>query len=194
MDVREAIARRRSIRKFSTQRVSDEAVTELIEAARLAPSGCNVQPWTFIVVRDGAVIEDLRAHKAFRQNFVYAAPLIIVCCGDPKAYRGKLGGEGQVEEGSVPGDEKARAEMFSIVEGKEDLRTVRDVSIASAFLVLRATELGLGTSFIGLIDDRALQKVLGIPDDWVIPFAVIAGHPLESPKQRPRKQLKDITN
>jgi nitroreductase len=192
MEVRDAITRRRSIRKYEDKPVPKEVARELFDAARLAPSGCNAQPWRFCAVEDRELVEKLRERAAFRQGFVYRAPLILVCCGDPSAYIGRHGGEYQVEEGSVPADAAARKEMFSIVEGKEALRAVRDVSIASAFLVLRAEELGLGTSYIGLIDEQVLKEVLNIPAHFVIPFVITVGYHADSPSPRPRKALGDI--
>lgn len=192
MDVKEAISKRRSIRKYEDRPISEEVLTELFDAARLAPSGCNAQPWRFRAVDEASILEKLRERGAFRQGFVYRAPLVLVCCGDPSAYIGKHGGEYQVEEGSVPADAAARKEMFSIVEGKEALRAVRDVSIASAFLVLRAEELGLGTSYIGLIDEKVLKEVLGIPSHYVIPFVITAGYHADSPSPRPRRSLDEI--
>ena len=192
MDVKEAIARRRSIRQYDSKAVPKEVIGELLEAARLAPSGCNAQPWRFVVVDDDDTSQKLLAKKAFKQKFVYEAPVVVVCCGDPGAYAGKYGGAYQVEEGSVPKDAEKRKEMFAQVEGKQVLRAVRDVSIASGFLVLRATELNLGTSYIGLIDEKVLKEVLQIPDEFVIPFVITVGYFPKNPSQRPRKQLKEI--
>lgn len=192
MEVKSAIEKRRSIRKYTKEAVGGEVINEIIEAARLAPSGCNAQPWRFYVVNDKPTADKLMEKQAFRQNFVYSAPVIIVCCGDSRAYIGKHGGEYQVEEGSVPKDEKERKKLFSILEGKEILRVVRDVSIASAFMVLRATELGLGTSFIGLINEPALREVLSIPDNLIVPYILIAGYYCGNIPQRPRKALKEI--
>lgn len=192
MEVKRAIETRRSVRRYVKKAVSEEVINEIVDAARLAPSGCNAQPCRFYIINSEKIVEKLRERKAFRQDFVYSAPAIIVCCGDSHAYSGKLGGEYQVKEGSVPKDEKKRKELFSVLEGKEVLRVVRDVSIASAFMVLRATELGLGTSFIGLIDELVLREVLGIPDDFVIPFVLIAGYYEGDIPARPRKTLEEI--
>jgi nitroreductase len=192
MDVKEAIGRRRSIRQYDNKTVSKDVIVELLEAARLAPSGCNAQPWRFVVVDDEATSQKLLAQKAFKQKFVYEAPVVVVCCGDPRAYAGKYGGAYQVEEGSVPKDADKRKEMFAQVEGKQVLRAVRDVSIASGFLVLRATELNLGTSYVGLIDEKVLKEVLQIPEEFVIPFVITVGYSPSNPSQRPRKELKEI--
>ena len=82
--------------------------------------------------------------------------------------------------------------MFDIAMGKNTTRTVRDVSIASAFMVLRATELGLGTSYIGLINEAAIHKALNIPDRLAIPFVITMGYPAQIPSRTPRKELSDI--
>lgn len=192
MDVKEAIERRRSIRKYEEKTVPKDLIRELMNAVRLAPSGCNAQPWRFGAIDDPTTMNTLKERGAFRQNFVYRAPLVFVCCGDPQAYLGKHGGEYQVAEGSVPGDPDERREMFSIVDGKESLRAIRDVSIASAFLVLRAEELGLGTSYVGLIDELVLKDVLGIPSRYVIPFVITAGYYPAAPSPRPRRDLDEI--
>jgi len=192
MDVKEAIEKRRSVRWYDGKKIPAEVISEVLDAARRAPSGCNAQPWRFYVVQDIKTVELLKEHKAFPQAFVYKAPTIIVCCGDAAAYAGRYGGETQVEDGTVPEDPEERKAMFSIVMGKNATRTIRDVSIASAFLVLRAMELGLGTSYIGLIDEAAIRKALNLPDGLVIPFVITMGYPAQIPSRTPRKELSDI--
>ena len=192
MDVKEAIGKRKSIRQYDDGPVSPQVVAEVLDAARRAPSGCNAQPWRFVVVQDRETVQTLQQHEAFPQSFVYSAPVLIVCCGDPAAYSGKYGGENQVAEGTVPEDTEQRKAMFSIVEGKPVVRTIRDVSIASAFMVLRATELGLGTSYIGLINEEALREVLAIPEGLLILFVVAMGYTTHAPLATPRKALNEI--
>lgn len=192
MDVKEAIGTRRSIRWYDGKRISADIITEVLDAARLAPSGCNAQPWRFYVVQNLKTVELLKQNEAFPQAFVYKAPVIIVCCGDAATYDGRYGGENQVEDGTVPEDPEERKAMFSIVMGKNTTRTIRDVSIASAFMVLRATELGLGTSYIGLIDEAAIRRVLNLPERLVIPFVITMGYPAQIPSRTPRKELRDI--
>ena len=202
MDVREAIKIRRSIRFYSQDRVPDGVIRELLDAARLSPSGCNAQPWRFCVIRDPETIGALRRQNAFPQDFVYKAPAIMACCGDPDAYIGRYGGENQVADGSVPEDAAARKELFSLVEGKNVARALRDVSIASAFLVLRATELGLATSYIGLINETALRGILAIPRRFILPFVITLGYEQKgslteksqksTPARTPRKEIADI--
>jgi nitroreductase len=192
MHVKDAIGKRRSIRQYDDTAVPSNVIAEVLEAARRAPSGCNAQPWRFVIVQNRETIKALKQHEAFPQPFVYSAPVIIVCCGDPAAYAGKYGGENQVAEGTVPENVDERKAMFSILEGKAVVRTIRDVSIASAFMVLRATELGLGTSYIGLINEEALRRVLAIPEDFLILYVVLMGYTAHAPLDTPRKELKEI--
>jgi len=192
MDVKEAIKKRRSIRWYDGQKVSDDIIEEILDAARRAPSGCNTQPWRFRIVRGGESVEELKRKKAFPQAFVYEAPVIVVCCTDPAAYAGRYGGENQVEDGTVPEDPAERKAMFRIVEEKTAARALRDVAIASAFMVLRATELGLGTSYIGLIEEAALHEALAIPGDLMIPFVITMGYAARTPSRTPRKELREI--
>ena len=101
-----------------------------------------------------------------------SAPLIIVCCADPNL--------------SV----KPSDEIFSDqdVEGK----TGRDLAFSSQNLVLRAWELGLGTCYIGMLNRKKIKEILNIPNNYILPFVIIAGYPDENPKATPRKNIKDI--
>ncbi len=78
MDVYDAMLTRRSIRHFTPEPVTREEVTRLLEAAMAAPSARNVQPWEFVVVTDGAILDSFRAEFS---NVAYNAPMGIVVCG-----------------------------------------------------------------------------------------------------------------
>jgi nitroreductase len=83
MDVSEAVQKRRSVRAYDPKSIPDEKLNKLLEAARLAPSAGNVQPWHFIVVTDAEKRGKL-AQSRFA-NFLLEAPAVIVGCGDQKA-------------------------------------------------------------------------------------------------------------
>jgi len=170
MDVKEAIENRRSIRKYKTKEVSDDEIRTVIDAARLAPSGNNAQPSTYYIIKDMETKTKLRENDVFSQEFVYTAPVIIVCCGDSTAYTK------HVEQRDSP----------------DEMRTIRDVSIASSFLVLRATELDLGTCYIGWLKAEKLKEMLKIPKHNIIPYIITMGYPAENPEPRPRKSLDEI--
>ncbi len=169
MDVKEAIEKRRSIRGYSGG-VSGEQERELLEAARLAPSGNNAQPWKFMPVKDTETKESLRENKIFMQNWVYDAPLIMVCCADPREFSKKLGRW----------------------DHENETRAVRDLSIACGFMVLRAAELGLGTCFVGWMEKEKIKEVLGIPKEFSVPYVIAVGEPGEDPKEKKTKAIEEI--
>ena len=92
MDLKEAIQGRRSIRKYKNVPIPQDLINEVLNAARLAPSGNNAQPWRYKVITDDETVESLRDHKIFAQDFVYDAPVIILCCADPHAYKKNVAG------------------------------------------------------------------------------------------------------
>jgi nitroreductase len=81
MDIFEAIKTRRSVRSYSPEPVPDEVVSRLLEAARLAPSAMNYQPWRFVVVRSMEKKERIARSGVFGR-FISRAPVLIVACGD----------------------------------------------------------------------------------------------------------------
>lgn len=172
MNVDEAIKDRRSIRKFLAKEVPDVLIKELIEAARLAPSSHNAQPWKFFIVKDKETKDKLKENSIFKNPFVYKSPLIIVCCADP-------------ELSAKPSDT-----VFSDTDvvGK----TGRDLAFASQNLVLKAQELGLGTCYIGMLDRKKIKDILSIPGNYILPFVIIAGYPDEKPKATSRRKIKEI--
>ncbi len=85
LSVKEAIETRRSIRHFRPDDVPDELIEQMLEAARLAPSGSNMQPWRFVVIRDEEVKKELR-RICLEQRFVEEAPVVIICFGDHSLY------------------------------------------------------------------------------------------------------------
>jgi nitroreductase len=84
MDVFEAIKSRRSIRAYASTPVPEEDLNKILEAARLAPSAENIQPWYFIVVTDQEKKKQI-AESGFFAGFIKEAPILIVGCGDRKA-------------------------------------------------------------------------------------------------------------
>ena len=136
MNVFDAIKKRRSIRKYKEIVVEQEKLNTVLEAARLAPSADNKQPWAFIVVTDPQMKERLRS--SYDEEWFIEAPVIIVACAVPKKAWRRMDGE----------------EYWKV-----------DVAIAMQNLVLAATELGLGTCWIADFNEEAAKKALRIPED-----------------------------
>ncbi|MEE9525287.1 MAG: nitroreductase family protein [Candidatus Woesearchaeota archaeon] len=172
MDVKQAIEERRSIRKYQDKEVPEEFIKEMLEAARLAPSGNNAQPWLYKVIKDSQQKEKLRENEIFKQEFVYEAPVIIVCCANPEAYP-----KAKFEEG---------------FDDSYESRAARDLTIATDHLVLRATELGLGTCWVGWMEKNKIKDVLNIPKDYVVPYVITVGYAAQEPKPLKRKSIDEI--
>ncbi len=199
LTTKDAIVNRRSIRKFKPEPVPDEYIRELLEAARLAPSGSNAQPWRFRVVRDVGT-RAMLGKAAHNQAFIAKAPVVIVCCADIREYL----------DGSVSGAQdlgKIGALEGRIVEILEDrVRKIRssytieqlmqliapNVAIAVEHMVLRALDFGLGTCWIRLLDGEAVKRIFDWGDN-VFVFALLpVGFPDESPAPRKRLPLDKL--
>jgi len=163
MDVMEAIRTRRSIRAYKPDPVPEEKLMACLEAARLAPSAGNRQPWLFIVVRDPQVKEKLR--EAYGAEWFYQAPVIICACGSPDCAWTRSDG-------------KCYCDV--------------DVTIAMDHLILEAWEQGLGTCWIGAFDAEKVKEVLDIPEDYEPIAMTPLGFPAEQPAPKPRKPLEEI--
>jgi nitroreductase len=163
MDVFEAISQRRSIRNYKTTAVEDEKLEKILEAARIAPSAANRQEWKFIVVKDQETRDKL-VEAANGQKFVGQAPATIVGCSTESERLMPCG----------------------------QLAYTVDLSIAVSFMILEATELGLGTCWLGAYDEDAVKKVLDIPDEIRVPAMFTLGYADENPDPRPRKELNEI--
>ncbi|MEM0377369.1 MAG: nitroreductase family protein [Thermofilum sp.] len=180
VDVLEAIRTRRSIRVFTDKPVEEEKLKLVLEAARLAPSAGNRQPWRFIVITDPKIKDEIKRVKMarmpppprppppgapIRRNPLDTAPAVIVGCAVPSE--------------SFPG-----TEFWKI-----------DVSIALQNLVLAAHSLGLGTCWIGVHHEEGdLKKLLKLPDDARIVAMIAIGYPAEEKGPvTDRKPLSEIT-
>ena len=163
MDVFEAITQRKSIRKYKDKEIEKEKLIKVLESARISPSAANRQEWKFIVVKDDNTRSRL-VSAAHGQNFVGQAPVTIVACS---------------------------TESERIMPCGQHAYTV-DLSIAVSFMMLEATELGLGTCWLGAFDEEAVKEILDIPSDIRVPAMFTLGYADENPVARPRKALKDI--
>lgn len=164
MDVLEAARTRRSIRSYEKKVVEREKILKVLEAARLAPSAANRQPWKFIVVTDTNVRESLRA--AYNREWFVSAPVIIIGCAFPN-------------------------EAWIRRDGEEFWKV--DVSIAMQNLVLAAWEEGLGTCWIGAFNEHEVKSVLGIPETVRVLAMTPLGYPaVEKGPVTNRKSLEEI--
>ena len=158
MEFDELIIKRQSIRKFKPDPVSKEMIMEILEAARIAPSGGNRQPWQFIVVQNKEMIKKL----AGRQEWAATAPVMIL---------------GLVDKG-------VQASYY-----------YNDMGIAFEHIILKATDLGLGTCWMGMMrrSDEA-RALLDIPKELEVIIQTPIGYPDETPNRRGRKKMEEIVS
>ncbi len=189
MELSDVIASRRSIRKFRQEDISADTVQLLLNAARLAPSGSNLQPSRFIVVQSQAAKEALGQCTPYK--FIVKASVIFVCCADLTAIttRDRRVGELQ-KEGAFEGVDMDMNDP-SAVSPIMDAEAVRaylsmNVAIAIEHIVLKAVDLGLGSCWLGRFDRDKVKKFLAL-DESIYPVVLLpVGHPDQSPKARPR--------
>jgi nitroreductase len=198
LTTKEAIEQRRSVRKYKLDPIPDGYITELLHSARLAPSGCNAQPWRFKIVREPDVKAKL-AQAAHNQSFIAEAPVVMVCCADIQGYIDgstsgvqDLGKIGAVEE-EVVTTIKEKTEVLKIL-GTADLgpRIAANVAIAIEHMVLRALDFGLGTCWVRLIDEPRIKQIFGWDDHIYVVALLPMGFPAEFPQARKRRELSDI--
>jgi len=163
MEVFTAIRERRSVRAYKDTDVEEEKLKKVLDAARLAPSANNRQEWKFIVVRNRDTRVKL-AHAALGQSFVAQAPVVIVACA---------------------------TETSHVMTCGQNAYTV-DVSIACAYMILQAFELGLGTCWLGAFKEDEVKHILKIPRNVRVVTMTPLGYPDQPPSMKKRKSLNQI--
>jgi nitroreductase len=151
------------VRAYRPDPVPEEALQRVLESTRWAPSGNNLQPWKFIVVRDADRRRRL-AEAAAQQMFIAEAPLVIAAVGlNPHT----------VMSCDVP--------SYAV-----------NVAIAVDHLTLAAVEEGLGTCWIGAFSQDRAREILGIPDKYKIVALTPLGYAADEPLPKSRKPLERI--
>ena len=198
LTTKEAIAARRSVRRYKPDPVADEIVLELIDAARLAPSGSNAQPCRFKIVKEPAVRAQL-AEAAHRQRFLAAAPVVLVCCVDLQGYiDGSLSTIEDMHRAGALSDEmlltmrERTAALQRIPRGEMGARIALNMGIAAEHIALRALDFGLGTCWVRAFDEKQVQALFGWGDNLHVVALMPVGHPDESPPARRRRPLQDL--
>jgi nitroreductase len=150
VDFSEVIHTRRSVRAFKRDPIPEDVLSTILNAARIAPSGSNRQPWRLILVTDD-VLKQKMISACNNQEFVAQAPVLVVACGQ------KL----PINRGGYMGE----------------MSMLLDVSIAFTHLVLAARAEGLGTCWIGAFNNGEIKKLLHIPDEYEVVAATPLGFP-----------------
>jgi nitroreductase len=176
MEFKDVIEGRKSVRSFQKIPVEKEIINEILDCARLAPSWMNKQCWQFIVITDVECIKEI-AKTGIINRWLRQVPVIIIACADPQ-----LSGENN----KIP---------YFVV----------DTAIAIEHIVLAATNMGLGTCWIGSYDENKIKTLLEIPPRIRIVALTALGYPNEKAsigeqgrkiliRSTQRKSLNEITH
>lgn len=199
MHVLEAIEKRRSVRRFRPDSISDEILLQVVDAARKAPSSHNLQPWEFILVTDPALRQPL-SEAANNQAHVAQAPATFVILGSmpqQDALAARL-------EANIPADvsEEVRERRMRVVRRhREDPATrerhvLTNTFIGTSFLVMAAESLGLSTIWMGGFDAEKVRALLQIPPQYHVVSLISVGYadPALELKPRARRSVAEITH
>ncbi len=201
----ELVKSRRSVRRFKPDPVPDEAIANMLEAARWAMSGANAQPWEFVVVRDNDTrqkivdswlephrevytieqtrIPELRL-RPLRDDFDTAppwqdAPTLIMVLGDRRTYQATV-----------------LAAHFLAGEGGTDATYLKNMANATQLMHLAAAAQGLGSMWLSVarVWGQAIKQILDIPEMLDLHTIVAVGYPAYTPKAPYRRRLADIVH
>jgi len=169
MELQEAIIKRRSVRKFTPEVVTDDELRQIFEAVRWSPSWANTQAWEFVVVRNKELIQRVTSTYAeknpARMCSLAASALIVVCA--KTGLSGCFGGKNATRH----------TNGFRVELGRE-----------TQTLCLKAHELGLGTVVVGFMDHDACRQLIGLPDDYEVAAVIPIGRPAVEPKEGPSRK------
>ncbi len=163
MEFSELIKKRYSVRAYKPDPVEDEVLNQVLEAARLAPTAANRQPFQLVVIHTAGREAELK--RIYPRDWYTQAPLVICACGIPA-------------QGWVRRDGKNYTDV--------------DVAIAMDHLILAAASLGLGTCWIAAFDPTAARQVLGLPDGVEPIIFTPLGYPADRPGPKKRKPLAEL--
>ncbi|HOA81189.1 MAG TPA: nitroreductase family protein, partial [Defluviitaleaceae bacterium] len=151
MSFLELAKKRYSVRSYLDRPVEKEKLLQVLEAARIAPSAVNKQPWNFIVVTNENTKNKIA--ETYPREWFKTAPAVIVVCGDhSKSWKRK--------------------------DGKDHCNI--DVAIAIDHMTLAATDLGLGTCWVCAFDAKQCHKILGLPENLEVIALIPIGYPADT--------------
>jgi nitroreductase len=163
MDFQNLIKNRYSVRSYQDKAVEEDKLQKVLEAARLAPTAANKQPFKLIVVKTRGKKEDLK--RIYHADWFSEAPLVICACAVSKEAWTRRDGHCYMEV---------------------------DVAIAMDHLILAAADLGLGTCWIAAFDAQAAREILKLPDDVEPLLFTPLGYPADEPGTKTRKGLDEL--
>jgi nitroreductase len=169
LNISELIKHRKSARDFQEKPVEREKIMACLEAARLAPSACNAQPWKFIVVDDpplkqkfcDAVFSGVYSLNAFTSK----APVIVAIVSEQGNFMAKIGS-------------LLRDTRYYLI----------DIGISGEHFVLQAEDLGLGTCWMGWFNEKAVKSLLNIPGNKKVDILIALGYASQKKADLPHRR------
>ena len=163
MEFFDLIKKRYSVRAYQTKSVEQEKLQKVLEAANLAPTAANRQPFKIIVIHTKGKEAELK--RIYHRDWFSQAPYVIGICAVKSEAWARM-------------DEKNYADV--------------DTTIAMDHLILAAADLGLGTCWIAAFDPGAAREILGLPDDVELVAFTPLGYPADEWRVKKRKSLGEI--
>lgn len=171
----ELVQNRQSDRAYLDKPVEKEKIDRILEAARLAPSACNAQPWKFVVVTDTEKrmqIADATASKLLSMNhFTKQAPVQLVLIEENANFTSSVGG---------------------MLTNKHYPHI--DLGIVASHICLAAADEGLGSCMIGWCDEKKVRKVLDIPRNKRVMLVILLGYSAQQLREKKRKAKEEIVS
>ena len=165
MEVKEVLLKRRSVRKFTEEPVSDEMINELLHAAMSGPSACNKRPWEFYVVTNEDKLKELKSASMFTK---ISAKLVIIVCGNLSNALPKQMAEYWIQDCS------AATENI--------LLRVTDLGLGAVWCGIHPQKRAI----------EKVKKILGIPEKQIPLNIIFIGHPGEIPEARDQFDEKKV--
>ena len=169
------ISTRKSTRKYNNTPVEDTKIMELLESARLAPSGSNTQPWNFIIIKSEETREKIAIANG-NQMWMKTAPVFIACVADIRC--------------------RIKDEQELLLDEESNMRElkqiIRDTAVAIEHILLTAESLGLSSCWTANFVQKDMRPILDIPSDKYIVGVVTIGYSSESKKPSPRRPLESM--
>jgi len=167
----DVIRRRKSVRMYDQREVNESLLKEIVASARFAPSACNAQPWRFVVVTDREKVRLIFEESLggiVSNRWARTAPVYIVACMRKSLLIHKVGA-------GLKGIPYHFLDMGAAIE----------------HVLLKATELGLGTCWIGWFNKRAVRKILSIPKDVYVVSLITIGYEFQESQEK-RKEKREL--
>lgn len=173
-NILELLKKRNSIREYIDKSISRDKLLSCIEAARLSPSACNIQPWEFIIIDNkklkNKLVEEIFKDKFYLNRFAKKAPVIIAVLAKP---------------------DKTVNRMAGYIHG--DNYFLLDIGFACSNLILRAHELNIGSCILAWFDKEKLKKILKIPNTNKIVALISLGYfKKNQTSEKSRKKINDL--